>query len=821
MRTFVFVFTLCLSGSWAYGGKEVERESYFEFDPAERTVDATLLDNPEFYDADIVSTPDGPWMTWLEFVPGQGDRLLCGRVSPDGDVTRTHVQSLAGAFARPTLTLDTHGRLWLSYEQADTDKWSLWCQEVREDGGLGDARRISAGLGPDINHVAAAGPDGSLWFAWQSHKEGQFDIVARRLVSDHESDVLTISAGNTWNDWQPAIAVTTAGAVIVAWDGYDGTSYNIYARTHRNARWEDTVGIAETASFEGRVDLATTPDNRVWIAWEQGAANWGKDYTSRMRLKSQFHLEIDDTSGPLHRFRLLRLAEFIPETGEIKWQASLPMPALKKARERAGSPQEEQMLGAYYEGARLAVDGSGSLWVIYRHMYVPWLGIELNTHEIDGWGLYARCLLDRGRDGGWSRLYRLQPGQGDGMQRLSVAPHGDGLALAWTTGRTDRRPSKAPRGLAWTTIAGDTEVAVKGNHAAPQVPTDPLPDAVGRKRPKKPEPAILGGRSYELCFGDLHRHTDLSLCFAVVDGTLEDAYRHAADACPLDFLAITDHSRDLALGNALSQIWWRCRKQVTRHDLGSTFIPMYAYERSRGAEDHNVISLRPDLLRPYTYPHPELWKELDDDTITIPHQTRTAEITDPADPPWSIQASTWDTQDNARRPLIEIYQGCRDRSIEHDARVGLDKHYLLGFIASSDHLATGGSYACVWTPERERVAIFRSMQARRTYGATAKIRLIVTCGDHWMGESFNASRDLPPIQVEAQGTAPIKLVELVVDGITREQRTPNAREIDLTFDPKLTDGGSHYLYVRLTQSDGKRAWSSPMFVKVVEATAAR
>ena len=64
----------------------------------------------------------------------------------------------------------------------------------------------------------------------------------------------------------------------------------------------------------------------------------------------------------------------------------------------------------------------------------------------------------------------------------------------------------------------------------------------------------FGGKRYELFFGDLHRHTDISLCFAPSDGSIDDAYRYAIDAAPLDFLGITDHTHDLAMGDELSLI---------------------------------------------------------------------------------------------------------------------------------------------------------------------------------------------------------------------------------------------------------------------------
>ena len=298
-------------------------------------------------------------------------------------------------------------------------------------------------------------------------------------------------------------------------------------------------------------------------------------------------------------------------------------------------------------------------------------------------------------------------------------------------------------------------------------------------------------------FGDLHRHTDLSLCFVPLDGTIDDAYRYASDVAGLDFLGITDHTRDIHQGDALSLLWWRCQKEVGRYELPGRFLPFFAYERSRGDTDHNVISLRSDMLRPHTYPLPELWRELGNDTLTIPHQP--------------FAGAVWEYQDDARRPLLEIFQGYRDRSVETDAHEGLDRGYHFGFIASSDHLSTRASYAGVWAEEHRRESLFAAMQSRRTFGATDRIVLAMRCGGRWMGEQLRAA-EMPPLEIEVKGTAPVRTVDVVVDGQVRQTVNPLRRE--LKFSVPLSLAGQHYVYIRLEQSDGNQAWSSPIWVDI-------
>jgi hypothetical protein len=217
-----------------------------------------------------------------------------------------------------------------------------------------------------------------------------------------------------------------------------------------------------------------------------------------------------------------------------------------------------------------------------------------------------------------------------------------------TTGRTDRRDNPLPRGVAVAllTVNGGPMASTREEVCLSSAPPAYF---MSLRQPRDAETTV-GGRKYTMLFGDLHRHTDLSLCFTPSDGGLDDAYRYAIDVAQMDFLGVTDHTHDLVMGEPLSQLWWRCTKEVTRMDLGERFIPVFAYERSRGETDHNVLSLQRWFMRPHTYPHERFWKEIDEDTITIGHQP--------------VNPQTWRVDDAGRRPLLEIYQGFRDTSAE-------------------------------------------------------------------------------------------------------------------------------------------------------------
>ena len=767
-----------------------DRTEVFSYDAAGRDVPAAMLEGSELYDADLGAVEGDLWMTGLEFVPGQGDHLWISRRNGESWGPRERLTARPGAYQRPTLTPDGDGGLWLSYETRDEEagRWDVWVRRVTGDGRAGKVFRASPGAGNDINHCAVGDARGGVWLTWQTDVDGQFDVVACRVGVDGKASPPERVGNSPRGDWHPAIAVSGSGDVCVVWDGFDGNSFNVFSRCRRDGKWGPVRSLAATPAFEGRADVACDRRNRFWVAWEEGGLNWGKPFVGISTTK------VNDRNGSLHRFRLLRCGVLDADGSVRLLEDGLPMPSVVRARQREGAREDLRHSGAFYERVRLTVDEAGRPWVAYRHYYIPWLGIKHHSHVEKGWGVYARFY----GKAGWSKLFRAGIGQGDGLQRLELASSGEGVAAVWTTGRTHRSPSKRPRGIVFARLIGAGAAPEKLSVAAA-----PSRDRGRTTAPAgRPEPATIGGATFQLLFGDLHRHTDLSLCRVPTDGTIDDAYRYAIEVARLDFLGITDHSRDVAKGNALSQLWWRSTKQVTRHRLGTAFFPLFAYERSHGnTADHNVISLRPDMLRAHTYPVPEFWKELDRDTITIPHQP--------------VRRDTWKYQDDALRPLVEIYQGCRDKSIEPDAHRGLAKGYHLGFIASSDHQSTSASYACVWTPEAGEEAIFRSLQARRTFGATAKIRLIFRSGNRWMGERFE-SEGVPTFQLEIDGTAPIKSIRMIQDGrpvatlpVEREARNARAE-----WRPDRDLDGRHYFYVHLIQRDGNQAWSSPIWVQI-------
>ena len=88
-----------------------------------------------------------------------------------------------------------------------------------------------------------------------------------------------VVASSGANEWNPAIAADRNGHVSVAWDSYRNGNYDVYVRTATGpGAWGKEVPVAASARYEAYPSIAYDPTGRLWIAYEEGAEGWGKDF---------------------------------------------------------------------------------------------------------------------------------------------------------------------------------------------------------------------------------------------------------------------------------------------------------------------------------------------------------------------------------------------------------------------------------------------------------------------------------------------------------------------------------------------------------------
>jgi hypothetical protein len=652
-----------------------------------------------------------------------------------------------------------------------------------------------------------------VWLAWQTvGADLHYEVMLAPLETGGLGTAVNVSE-HTADDWEPAITATPDGRIVVAWDSYRNGSYDIYMREFSVGSAGQLLSkgpprpVAATARREAHATIASDAQGRVWLAWDVSMEDWGK------------HPHGD---GRLHAWRSTEVACLAG--GQLKRPAQRFMESL--------SPP----LGKFVEYPQIAVDGNDRVWLLFRIENELRAFYRAGGRRAQNWGMWH--LMASQFDGrNWSAP-RLLPGS-NGRQdiRADVARDASGqLLVAYGADARTRRFPYVPidydvwlasltgfgadmQSVQWGDAAGLGQIVP----AAPDPELDPLP----RKWQ-------VGQQQYRLVIGDTHRHTDISRCANGYDGSLQDAYRYALDACGLDWLAISDHDQDILKHRHDRQRrerqnydWWRSQKYCDLYTIPGRFVALYGYEhggsyRARAGHKNIIYDRRGMPVHEVDAPR-ELFAALaDSGALAIPHQL--------AD---GGSRTDWDQWDSRFERVGEIFQargsyefaGCpRAASIftgGHSMWDALAKGVRIGIIASSDHGQTHQARAGVYVadaagqeiaPGFTRRGILDGLRARRAFGSTIACALQVHLGRHPLGQEVALSEP-PTLSIRVVAPVAIRQTDVVRDNVFIYTSEPRARQAVFEFtDEDLRPGQSAYYYVRAQIGDRDYAWSSPIWV---------
>jgi hypothetical protein len=757
---------------------------------------------------------------WSSLVTkGNGDQVKLLRY--DGKHWSTPVDITAPGVDvwRPCIAVDASGQVWVIWSQNENGNWDLYARSY--DPGerrKSEIQRVTTESGSDINVVAATSRSGKVWLAWQRWEGIDFAIRAQSIG---DAKTARRTRNFSGNEWSPSIAADSKGNIHIAFDSYTAGNYDVYLWSldeNVSGPQGETVPIASSPRFEARTSIAVDKQDRVWVAYEEAGANWGKDFGSKWTGKSGVPFYMDRRI----QVRVVSGRNIEQPMGEIP---SAPIDTIYGGGQRVRLSMP-----------RLACDGDGRMWLLYRRH-------PLATGAGEVWNSFAT--YHSGDE--WSGAIPLPNSENFIDNRPALARLSNGTLAAIYS--TDKRVASTQSGRdndLHASILSCEASARESSLVAVSVPNDSKSDPIHPNEAKdikrmREFRLAVGNEKYQLLRGEFHRHTEMS-SHRDQDGPFEEIWRYGLDVARMDWIGQGDHDN-----GQREYTWWLSQKQDDLYFHAPTFMPMFTHERSvqypsghrnvmfakrgirplprmGGGRDNDLLmgteeKGAPDIKRLYAY-----LKHFDG--ICASHTSATGMGTD------------WRDHDPAVEPVVEIYQGHRQnyeyegapQSATEGDTIGayrpagfvwnaLRKGSRLGFQVSSDHVSTHLSYAVVLAERPTREAILDAFKKRHCYGAQDNIVLAVTCGEQLMGDEFTV-RHLPEIRIHAIGTAPIARVS-IIRGVGNELPTyvynaaPNQTELNLTWrDDMAVAGMTSYYYVRVEQADGKLAWASPMWIKL-------
>jgi hypothetical protein len=736
----------------------------------------------------LAAGPEGSvFVAWNSFREG-ADSLQVARFVPEKKSYRRaglwQIVGGPGTYVHGVRAVACGDSVAVLYAAEVDGNWDVYVVHCDGDGPA-EPIRITEHDAVDVD-PAAAWHGGKLWVAWESNRNGPRQVFVAALEEDRPGEPEPLSPGDR-SSYDPDVAVLGSGEVCAAWHSFHQGNYDVILRRKpAGSVWQPERRLTEAPTIDRHVQLLPR-GNELWVIYENAQIK-------------EYHI------GATNRRRLV-LARVEPDR--------LTSPAT------AGPCP----LNARCEAASARFDAEGRLWVSMRTPRLPRAGWDAKVTCLAGdrWMPGAALVGRKGMDRPVNFCI-----QGD---RLLAAVQTDTIPNSWSdldkthtavseivvaVADTSQAPPAAP--VAWEPLAENDE---------------PFEPAEIRKAwgEELDTPEIQsGGETLKLFFGDLHEHSEVSVCNRVGDQSIDESYQHMRDIARYDFGATTDHGY-----NFNPYLWAYTGKLVRINEDPDRFLTFLAEEWTSSEEDytekypHGYYGHRNLILADPYFPRwwnarggqkPDaVWRELvemDADFVHIPHQ-----LADTGNVP-----TAWEYVDERLQPVAEIFQvrgsyeyaGCprqARRSVEEPGNYLQDawaRGIVIGVIASPDH---GGGYgkACVYSPELSREAILDSLRQRRCYGTTgAKIVLDVRVDGHLMGSKLAEPADAEvEIVVRARCPGEIDRIEIGRNNEFIACRRPEGKAAEWTHVDRDPPEGFVYYYVRLIQADEEIAWTSPVW----------
>jgi hypothetical protein len=763
-------------------------------------------DYPDFC---VSRVDDRQYLAWVTYQHRADRVFLSERHGGDGPWSRPLEIDGPGDHFRAAIAEAGDGTVWITWSQQRDGRWSIMGRPYR-DGKLGAIESISTENGPNFWHWMTRDRGGRVWIVWQAFHDRQSEIWARCHDQGGWHPAIEV-AGNGAHNWDPCIVADTgADRVWVGWDTYEGGNYGVRLRTISPTGSLGPVVVPEPSKrFQAHISLACDSAGRLWAAWDQAGMQWGKDY-------GLFY----PNSGGTRLYEYRHLAMRCLDGGS--WHA----PAMELVL--------PERMSHFAELPRLQADEHGRIWLAFRSR-------TTTNQRSDGWAnrgrwdIYATCWLgDR-----WLPPVELPESSGrNDMRTVSGIDRDGNIYFAYASdNRAWMPPAMLARNLSIAVSRLESSLYSAARLLAPPPPIVEEQEHIVHPRESEDIARVrnyeirLGGKNYHIYRGDLHRHTDISMD-GIGDGSLLDLYRYAHDAAALDFVMVTDHN----MGNNNEYSWWRTQKSNDLYTVPGSFISLYGYERSvQYPQGHRNIIWTERGNRTLPLPGSPLRRE--SDTARVYEHVKQTNGICTSHTSATNQGTDWSRHDDSLEPVVEIYQGddasyespdgpraVADNMIQVHGPMqpkgfvseALAKGYRLGFQASSDHISTHVSYACVIADEFSRQGLVAALKARHCYAATDNIVLDFRAdGRAMMGDEIHSAS--PGFELMVQGTGPIDHIDILRNGEVVKRFPVGLDASDARFvwqdqKPPVRENGNYY-YARVVQKDGQLAWGSPIWVK--------
>ncbi|MCL4401123.1 MAG: DUF3604 domain-containing protein, partial [Acidobacteria bacterium] len=266
-------------GSFSVPGRQLQYGQvlqYLDGDVVVERVPAADRISPETkeqhdYPSRAVTKAGVVWTAWQAY-EDRGDNVYVRQAG----AAPVKLTTGKGDVYRTAIAEDPDGRMHAVWSERKDLDWNLY-ERVYDGNSWGARRQITNGNSPNMFHklvpASAAGP---LRLIWVGYEGGLSYLYVSSLDGGKWSQPQRIGGPSVWS---PDASTDRQGNLYVAWDSYKNGNYDIFFRRLPLAGTPGEVEqVTSSPLFEAHASVAVDKQGRPWLAWDESGANWGKDW---------------------------------------------------------------------------------------------------------------------------------------------------------------------------------------------------------------------------------------------------------------------------------------------------------------------------------------------------------------------------------------------------------------------------------------------------------------------------------------------------------------------------------------------------------------
>lgn len=719
----------------------------------------------------LTKAEDGTmYVCYQEYKDGH-DCIVAGVLNQEKD-TFSEVERISGeGEALKPVCVSSGNQIWYAWGECRNQVWGIYYRSY-ENGVYGEIH--CAEEGEALFYPCLYAKDGIVYLLWNRQSSNAGEIVLSTIDEEGIHDVQVVSTSK--ETYRPSICITEDHTIYVAYDSFNGTTYDVIVRACKDQVWTEEKVVNTSKTAWATQPLLASLKDKALVCWYD--FNHGSDFSYH----SAVVFEKDGKANVEESCCFARGIDWYEDIaissnakGEVAFSYSWGKTKLHARHYDYENKWSDPVVFTYDENSfasnqRVLIDEDGTIHLAWQYGNQNGHKPIRNAKVVYTW---------------------LNKDEYDSYVDLEAEKVSDPFT----------RPIEANKTLD-RIDDGEVKTWIKKNGYAGKFPV----------------------------YGDIHGQSGMS------DGVGEiDQYFNSAKVWgKLDFTALTDHD---CYPDWLSQSEWEWIRTTSQlFNVENKMATLLAYEWTpneyrydfghkniyyKGFEGEIYRSgdeggMTPDRL----FESIKQYK-----AMAFPHHPAAS---------WKLvsAATDWAFHDEEVQRMVEIfsrhapfeYYGNYSKYTKNNMQIercsvqdALEKGYHLGFTAGSDshqmeHGVEGG-ITISFVDKLNNENIWDNLYDRFMYGTSgAGILVSFKCDGKEMGQivekPVHSSVDFT---VSVLGTDKLK-VEVLCNNKVIEEKVSDGRECDFTFTKEVNEQEDFY-YVRVTQEDEHQAWSSPIWVK--------